>query len=185
MKINNDYDYTSGFQAKVDDPYEVKSVNNGEAFEHTTTSGDTVTISKEALELYSQKMAEYDASSIDELSDDQKNELKQAMTEAGVTVTGSREAVSGAGGTSPESGDGTSPDNGSGEEAGAAGEASGGGSGGSDKIDKLEEAIKELEQEIQSLTAKAKTDETAAEELDTKRMELLSLKAKLAMLQQG
>ncbi len=52
-------------------------------------------------------------------------------------------------------------------------------------IDDLQEQIRELEKEIAELTAKARTDETARQEMNAKQTELAALYNELVQLQQS
>ncbi|WP_320170881.1 FlxA-like family protein [Maridesulfovibrio sp.] len=153
--------------------------------ESQSSSGDTVEISQEAIELYKAKMAEYGASDLTELSDDQKSELKESLENLADQSGGTLSSVSESDDSAETlAGDSESTD-GSGSGSAAAG-ASGSGSSTSstDQIEELEEQIEELEEEIQELQSKAESDPEAADELKTKQVELAQLQAQLLQLEE-
>ena len=94
MEINNDY--TQGFSVNINKTADDEESLLEKAYKEYTASGDSVSISKEAFALYNQKMAEYDADSYEDLSDDEKADLRQTLSEAGAisrtsTETGTTE----------------------------------------------------------------------------------------------
>ncbi|WP_291325965.1 hypothetical protein [Desulfovibrio sp. UCD-KL4C] len=159
-----------------------KQVQDEELIKSKTQSGDTVTISAEAMELFKSKLDEFGAEDASELTDEQKDDLKGTMDEFakknGLDPSSMKEVQpQGAG---AESG-------GEGQQAGGAGGAGGAAQGGGadpDDISDKEDEISEIEEEIEELRAKSSSDEEAAEELKSKQVELTLLQAELALLEQ-
>ncbi|WP_031480685.1 hypothetical protein [Maridesulfovibrio frigidus] len=169
---------------------QTKKVDDEELLNSKTQSGDTVSISAEAMALFSSKLEEYGAENPSELSDEQKEELKGTMDEFAIEngidptqVGGMPPPPEGGGeGASDSEGEGSSEGGGAGGATG--GEAAQGSTGTSDMISDKEEEIEEKEEEIEELRAKVSEDEDAAEQLKTKQSELALLQSELALLEQ-
>ena len=151
-------------------------------------SGDTVTISPEALGLLAAKMTEYDASTMNDLSTEEKDDIITALSTAEGLSDKEEQAlataVQGAGKDASADEDGTGAAKAGKQGAGGQSGGSASSSEDSDEIEDLEEDIEDLEKEIEELTAKSATDEESKESLKAKRMELSLLEAELALLEQ-
>ena len=156
---------------------------NQDGMSITTETGDTVTISADAMQMLvqtaSEKFSEYKVESLDDLNHDEMKDFTATMGEAVNQVVS--EAV-----RNDSSQDGSTASDKSGVSALAG--AAGGGRGESStspieqQIEKLEAQIKELQEEIQELSAKAISDEEAKTELNMKMSELMQKQAELSEL---
>ena len=150
----------------------------------TASTGDTITISAEALQILADKMKEYGATSLDDLTEEEQEDI--LGTAAGILEQAREEAAA-----SAEGGSGSDVTIG-GRTVASTGEASTTVSMETaseveeedDAVasDKLMEMIKELESEIEQLVVKAFGDEGAEKELKEKRTELSALKLELNTL---
>ena len=166
--------------------------------------GDTVNISREAMELFKSKMDEYGARDPGLLTDDQKADLKETMEtfaeENGIDpenmphpdhrppMQGAEGGQNNSEGSFGEKKREESPSGGMGgsggaPQAGAAGAQAGSSSTESDDVEDKEDEIEKLKAEIEQLRSKSGTDDKAAEDLKTKELELATLEAELAMLE--
>ncbi|SDK96062.1 hypothetical protein SAMN05660337_1849 [Maridesulfovibrio ferrireducens] len=170
-----------------------KQVEDEELIQTKMKSGDTVTISAEAMTLFKSKLDEYGADDPSELSDKQKEDLKGTMDEFAKDhgldpskVEGMPPSPGGNGEGPPEGkGEGPPPEGAKGAGKAKGGEAAQGSTASSDKISDKEKEIEEKEAEIQELRAKSSTDEKAAESLKMKQSELALLQSELTMLKKN
>jgi len=153
--------------------------NPGQSFD-PAMMGDMVDISDEARELLATKMAEFDAETPEDLSSEERDEIRDALEETDGVTERDIEII-GAGG--PGGGPGGPADAESGEKSGTSSLTQGATDSSSD-IDALEEEIAQLESEIEELQAKASTDEDAKKEMNTKTIELATAQAELTLLEQ-
>ncbi|OEU67195.1 MAG: hypothetical protein BA863_05765 [Desulfovibrio sp. S3730MH75] len=170
-----------------------KQVNDEELIRSKSQSGDTVTISAEAMALLRSKLEEYGAEDPSELNDEQKEDLKGTMDEFAKkhgldpTKVGGMPPPPGENGQDgPPQGksEGPPPEGGKGAGGAKGGEAAGGSTETSDEVTDKENEIKEKEEEIEELRLKAGRDEDAAELLKMKQSELALLQNELTLLEQ-
>ncbi|MBI9109778.1 hypothetical protein [Maridesulfovibrio ferrireducens] len=170
-----------------------KQIEDEELIQTKMKSGDTVTISAEAMTLFKSKLDEYGADDPSELSDKQKEDLKGTMDEFAKDHGLDPSKVEdmppspGGNGEGPPEGKGEGPPPEGAQKSGGAkgGEAAQGSTASSDKIAEKEKEIEEKETEIQELRAKSSTDEKAAESLKMKQSELALLQSELTMLKKN
>ena len=172
--------------------------------------GDTVTISDEGRAMLAAKMREYSGKDPSSLTSEEKDDIRSTFQQAlGLSdeqmatldqeaaksqeASGSsteQDAAQGQQGTdSSAQGSGQAQSSGqsqgSGQAQGSGGQGSSGSSDSSDEQDTLEEKIKDMEKEIETLMAKSVNDPEAKEQLAAKRAELANLEAQLAQLESG
>ncbi|WP_421900341.1 hypothetical protein [Maridesulfovibrio sp.] len=163
------------------------------AIDERLKDGDTVKISAEAMELFKSKMEEYGAKNPGDLTEDQREDLKDTMESfaekngidpENMPRPGGRPGGMPPGGMPPD-GEGGAPGGGKGGQppAGAASGAAASSSSESTDVEDKEDEIEKLESEIQQLRSQATNDEKAAKELKTKEVELAALQAELALLE--
>lgn len=157
---------------------QVSGINSEHTFD-PAVMGDMVDISDEARELLATKMAEFDAETPEDLTSEERDEIRNALEETD-GVTDQDIQIIGAGG---QGGPGGPAEAESGEESGT-GSLTQGATDSSSDIDALEEEIAQLESEIEELQAKASTDEDAKKEMNTKTVELAAAQAELTLLEQ-
>lgn len=165
--------------------------------------GDTVTISDEGRAKLAAMMEEYGGKDPSTLTSDQKDEIRSTFQEAlglsdeQMAALDKQEASKGQDASGSATGQEASQDQQSaaassqgsgqaqsmGQAQGSGGSGSSGSSDSSDEEDTLEKEIKDMQEEIETLTAKSVNDPDAKDELATKRAELASLQAQLAQLQ--
>ena len=169
----------------------VKETDEGLAVD----TGDTVSISLEAKEKLVTETAQYDSESSDDPVAESGLGAQAALVIKGggeggkndsTTKTASATAASGA--STKTSGSSAKGSESSDETSKSSGEAAGGATSGSStsksEIEDLENEIDDLKTEIEDLETKANRDEEASKSLKSKRVELATLEAELAYLEQ-
>ncbi len=168
-----------------------KQVNDEELIRSKSQSGDTVTISAEAMALLKSKLEEYGAEDPSELNDEQKEDLKGTMDEFAKEHGLDPSKVGGMppppgenGQDGPPQGKGEGPPPEGGKDGAEGGEAAAGSTEASEEVTDKEDEITEKEDEIEELRLKAGRDEDAAELLKAKQSELALLQSELLLLEQ-
>ena len=158
-------------------------------------TGDTVRISPEAKEKLATETAKYDSESSDDPVAEsglgaQAASVIQSGGESGKNASTSKTASAvAASGTSIKTSESSAKSSeSSAETSESSGKAAGGATSGSStnesKIEDVENEIDDLNAEIEDLETKANRDEEASKDLKSKRVELATLEAELAYLEQ-
>lgn len=185
MSVTGIYDSTS-FAIAVSNGNEELQIQQSKSNQddlHRPPQSDTVTISDEAKAVLEAKMQEYDAETPDDLTKEEKEDIKQTLENTeGVTEDDLEKLAKAEQGPPPGAGGGVGKGGGAGKPAGG-GKPDSGGEKTNDTIEDLEDEITALEEEIEELRTKASKDEESKEEMKAKEVELMLLQAELTQEQ--